>query len=135
MHGTGLAPEEAESSGNERVVLETLKNESCRSWRASRAGSPWLRGVESGGGDRAGGGSGSGEPARRCEHQAAMAAPRCGDASSRPWRWLGAARRAAARGGSPVGHVRRQLEGRARFFRELCASCVRDVHVHVGASL
>ncbi|KAF0899864.1 hypothetical protein E2562_025109 [Oryza meyeriana var. granulata] len=47
MHGTGLALEEAESSGNERVVLETLKTESCRSWRASRAGSPWLRGVES----------------------------------------------------------------------------------------
>ncbi|KAF0901543.1 hypothetical protein E2562_003521 [Oryza meyeriana var. granulata] len=38
-----LALEEAESSGNERVVLETLKTESCRSWRAGRAGSSWLR--------------------------------------------------------------------------------------------
>ncbi|KAF0926892.1 hypothetical protein E2562_027746 [Oryza meyeriana var. granulata] len=46
MHGTGLALEEAESSGNEHVLHETLKTESCRSWRASRAGSSWLRGVE-----------------------------------------------------------------------------------------
>ncbi|KAF0901329.1 hypothetical protein E2562_000213 [Oryza meyeriana var. granulata] len=45
-HGTGLALEEAESSRNERVVLEMLKTESCRSWRASQAGSSWLRGVE-----------------------------------------------------------------------------------------
>ncbi|KAF0930593.1 hypothetical protein E2562_033757 [Oryza meyeriana var. granulata] len=40
-----LALEESESFGNERVVLETLKTESCRSWRDGRAGSSWLRGV------------------------------------------------------------------------------------------
>ncbi|KAF0921688.1 hypothetical protein E2562_013425 [Oryza meyeriana var. granulata] len=38
-----LALEEAESSGNEHVVLKTLKTESCRSWQASKAGSSWLQ--------------------------------------------------------------------------------------------